>query len=258
MYRLLVNGDDFGLTRGVNHGIVDCFLHGVLRSTTLMGNGEAFDHALALAFDHPELRVGIHLNATGGRPLTGCAGLTGEDGRFCGKSALWGALNGEGAEEILDQIRDEWWAQADRCLSGGLVVSHLDSHHYVHGHPKLRPLIGELARALDLPVRIPLWENRFCPEGLGEGVALLSDAFYRGFYKAGLSARWWEDLEIFCRENQVPEGALVEMMCHPGYLDLDLAECSSYSIHRMRELRILCSGDRGWQGKFLLAQEPAR
>ena len=56
--RLIVNADDFGLTEGVNTGIVEAFQKGVLRSASLMANGRAFDDAVRLALENPGLDVG--------------------------------------------------------------------------------------------------------------------------------------------------------------------------------------------------------
>ena len=59
MSRLIVNADDFGQTRGVNAGIVEAHRNGILTSTTLMANGEAFEDAVTLAHGIPELGVGV-------------------------------------------------------------------------------------------------------------------------------------------------------------------------------------------------------
>jgi predicted glycoside hydrolase/deacetylase ChbG (UPF0249 family) len=46
MKRLILNADDFGMTRGVNEGIIRAHREGILTSTTLMADGEAFDDAV--------------------------------------------------------------------------------------------------------------------------------------------------------------------------------------------------------------------
>src|SRR4029077_1130213 len=69
MKRLIVNVDDVGVTRGVNQGIIRCFREGIVRSTTLMANGGAFDDAVELAQANPELGVGVHLVLVGVRAL---------------------------------------------------------------------------------------------------------------------------------------------------------------------------------------------
>ena len=67
--RLIVNADDFGFTRDVNEGIVEAHRHGILTATTLMANGDAFDHAVALARENPSLDVGCHLVLVQGKSV---------------------------------------------------------------------------------------------------------------------------------------------------------------------------------------------
>ena len=50
MKLLAINADDFGFTADVNAGIVEAHRNGVLTSTTLMANGDAFDDAVRLAW----------------------------------------------------------------------------------------------------------------------------------------------------------------------------------------------------------------
>ena len=68
--QLIFNADDFGLSRGVNLGIIEAFRNGVVRSATLMANMNGFRDAVQLSSEHPELGVGIHLCLTAGQPLT--------------------------------------------------------------------------------------------------------------------------------------------------------------------------------------------
>lgn len=46
--KLITNGDDFGITRAANYGIIDCFKYGILRSTSMMVNMNAAEHAAEL------------------------------------------------------------------------------------------------------------------------------------------------------------------------------------------------------------------
>ena len=42
MKRLIINADDFGLSPGVNRGIVEAFREGILTSTTMLVNMPSF------------------------------------------------------------------------------------------------------------------------------------------------------------------------------------------------------------------------
>ena len=66
---LIVNADEFGLTEGVNHGIVEVHRQGIVTSTTMVANEHAFEHAIELSKQVPELAIGVHLNVTHGSPV---------------------------------------------------------------------------------------------------------------------------------------------------------------------------------------------
>jgi len=59
--RLVVNGDDFGLTPGVNAGIADAHRAGILTSASVLANAPATDDAVRIARAMPSLGIGFHL-----------------------------------------------------------------------------------------------------------------------------------------------------------------------------------------------------
>lgn len=67
---LIVNADDFGLSKGQNYGIIEACRRGVVTSTTALINGEAVEHAAQLCRELPELGVGMHFVLTLGLPLS--------------------------------------------------------------------------------------------------------------------------------------------------------------------------------------------
>ena len=64
----VVNADDFGLSVSINAGIRDAYEHGILRSASLMANGEGFDDAVSRVKELPGLGVGIHLSSSAKGP----------------------------------------------------------------------------------------------------------------------------------------------------------------------------------------------
>lgn len=73
---LIVNADDFGLSKGQNYGIIEACRNGIVTSTTALVNGQAIDHAVQLSRDEPSLAIGMHFVLTMGKPLTAMPGLT--------------------------------------------------------------------------------------------------------------------------------------------------------------------------------------
>jgi predicted glycoside hydrolase/deacetylase ChbG (UPF0249 family) len=147
---LIVNADDFGLTRGVNAGILQAHEDGIVTSTTLMVNMPGFSDAVAQAMRHPKLATGLHLNLTYGRPLSpanAVRSLVDDGGRFV-KNPSYVLGNGR-----PDEMMTEFGAQVRRFLSTGLTLSHIDTHHHLHRSAVVLDLVVETAKELGVTVR---------------------------------------------------------------------------------------------------------
>lgn len=239
MKTLIVNADDFGFTRDVNEGIVHCHRHGILTATTLMANGAAFDHAVSLARENPDLDVGVHCVLVGG------------EGQPETISALIAAL-AAGRIRPLDVIR----VQIEKILEAGIRLTHLDTHKHTHLLPPVLEAVARLSeeyrirwvrRPFDLPINgqpAPL-SRRIVSQGLG----FVRQNFHRTLARhgrrmtdhfAGFSLTGYLDsaglINLF---NQLPEG-ITELMVHPGFhtAELDTAR-TRLKASRQRELEAL-------------------
>jgi hypothetical protein len=67
---LIINADDFGLTPGVNAGMLDAHLQGLLTSVSLFAHAPATAGAIALAQRTPSLGVGGSRASAGRRSRT--------------------------------------------------------------------------------------------------------------------------------------------------------------------------------------------
>src|SRR5918911_4514999 len=82
---LVVNADDFGLSPGINAGIIEGFEKGILTSASIMVNAPAFEEAVELAQAHEGLGIGVHLNVLRGKallPPTEISSVVDADGLF--------------------------------------------------------------------------------------------------------------------------------------------------------------------------------
>ena len=81
---VIVNADDFGMSKAYNTAIMEGAKKGLLKSTSLVANGEAFQEAIERVIPEcPELGVGVHLNIIEGKALTkNLTELTDESGKF--------------------------------------------------------------------------------------------------------------------------------------------------------------------------------
>jgi hopanoid biosynthesis associated protein HpnK len=272
--RLIINADDFGLTPGVNRGIIEAHGHGIVTSATLMANGAAFEDAVRLAQSSPRLSVGCHVVLVDGVPLLPASQVsslvTGQDAsgpRFRdGISGFaWRALTGQLHPE---QIEAEAAAQIRKLQSAGLAVSHVDTHKHTHLFPGvLRPLLQAARECGVRAVRNPFEHLRLASvlsrpklwiRG-GAVVALrsLSRAFRRAVQQegmitpdgiVGLVVTGALDEQLFRSITQsMPEGTW-EFVCHPGYNDQRLQGVQTrLRESRARELQLLTSSEtRDW------------
>ena len=104
---LIVNADDFGLSKGQNYGIIEACRNGIVTSTTALVNGQAIDHAVQLSRDEPSLAIGMHFVLTMGKPLTAMPGLTrdGVLGKWIWQLAEEDALP---LEEITQELASQY------------------------------------------------------------------------------------------------------------------------------------------------------
>lgn len=160
---IIINGDDFGFSCGVNRAIIEAHERGVLTSTSLMVTGQAFDEAVALAKAHPNLAVGLHLVLGKGKavlPPSQIPHLVDEDGNFSNqpnRAGLHYQLNAAARRELRLEIR----AQLDKFRDTGLRLSHVDGHLHLHSHPVVMRALVELADEFNIQViRLPSEELR--------------------------------------------------------------------------------------------------
>lgn len=222
MIKLIVNSDDFGYSRSINFGVIDAHKYGILNSATLMTNMPGAEHAFELAKENPELQVGIHLVLTCGKPLTNVPDLVDAEGYFKKNSIVFNDPNLN-----VEQVEQEWTAQIEKFLASGVPLTHIDSHHHAHGIPLLLPVVQRLSKKYNLPVR--------CSGDVQiEGVPAFSDVLAIDFYGETATFDYFEKLA-----ERYPDGTIVEVMAHPGYLDTSVLNGSSYNVDRVKELEIL-------------------
>ena len=268
MKRLVVNADDFGLTESTNRGILEAHRRGIVTSTTLLANGAAFDSAVALARESPELGVGVHLNLTDGRPVsdaTTVPTLVDSRGQFfagpveLARRMLAGKLSAA-------EVERELGAQIEKVQRAGIAVTHLDGHKHVHALPGIFPIVVRLTRRYGVGRIRPAVERALGLAGLLRRHAGAAPMIVKQYVQARaltLLVMDWRDrlqqngiaspmylygitqtgfldaAELETILWNLPEGTS-ELICHPGYADGALRETGTRLVaQRERELEAL-------------------
>ena len=207
---VIVNADDFGLSPGVNSGIIDAFERGILTSTSLMVRQPAAEAAAEYARANPSLGVGLHVDL-------------GE----------WVCVRGHWMVRYMvvpidakfPRFIDEIQRQLDRFRElVGREPSHIDSHQHFHRHEPVRSGLYRISASLGLPLREMTPAVGYCGQFYGQSGR--GDAYPELLSPDSLS-------RIL---QSLPPG-ITELACHPATaVDFE----SSYARERLLEHASLC------------------
>lgn len=231
--KLLVTADDFGLTNGINNGIIDAFKKGIVTRASLMANGEAFEHAVSLAKRNLDLKVGVHLTLIEEIPLNlphRIKSLMDSDRtmiknykEFLARYLLH-KIN-------FDEVYMELESQIKKVLNADIKINHMDSHQHLHMFPPIFKITLELAKKYQIK-KIRLFKHDInsirCLKELTlnllaklntrnsvNGTFDSSDIFWGLKVSGNLT-----EIALLSFLDKIKYGS-TELMCHPGYSDND-------------------------------------
>jgi predicted glycoside hydrolase/deacetylase ChbG (UPF0249 family) len=206
---LIVNADDFGLSFGVNRGIIEAFEQGIVTSTSLMVNWIGAAEAAAYARRHPKLSLGLHIDL----------------GEWAYQDGEWVTVYEEVPLNDVRAVADEVARQlASFRFFMGKDPDHIDSHQHVHREEPVQSTVTGIARELSIPLRHFNSRVGYCGNFYGQTTE--GEPFTAAISVDGLI----KTLEA------LPPG-ITELCCHPGYgEDLD----TMYRVERAIEVHTLC------------------
>lgn len=269
---LIVNADDFGLTPGVNRGIIEGHERGIITSTSLLAVAPAFDDAVerwlaaggpagtTAAADPPgtgtdgtrtALGIGVHFALVGEDPpllpARDIPTLVGADGRF---RPSWKQFLPRAVAGRIDpaEVRAELTAQLRRVLDAGIEPTHVDTHQHLHLWPVVRGVVLDLARDAGIDaIRVPRSSARgpkaFLLNRLADQLAAAARA--TGLRQpqafAGLDESGRLDRDRLGQVvAQLPAVRSVEIGCHPGTADDPDRDRYRWGFRWPDELAALC------------------
>jgi predicted glycoside hydrolase/deacetylase ChbG (UPF0249 family) len=210
---LVVNADDFGLSDGVNRGIVEAHERGIVTSTSLMVRQPAAEAAAEYARGRGSLGVGLHLDL--GEWEFG-------DG---GWSAIYEVVALDDADAVAREV-DRQLVEFTRLMRGDLPT-HLDSHQHVHRHGPAHAIAHTVAARLAHRLGVPLRD-------VTPGIGFCGD-FY-GQDGRGTPAHELISVGALKRLLLGLTAGMTELSCHPGF-DAELRSC--YRRERELEMKAL-------------------
>lgn len=227
--KLIVNADDCGYSRKVNQHIERAIIKGRISSTTIMANMDDFEGAIRLYQQYKDtVSFGFHVNLTEGTPLRYSQRLL--DIGFYQESEGKIVFNAQPfrrkllTKAVREEIFQEVLAQGTKIREAGVMLSHIDGHHFIHQSIFMLPVLPKLCKAIDVH-KIRTYRNYMHSSinrmlrnrwkdiiRLQDGKAVFADWFtsFEDFYNCE------KNNQKFYRNNDS-----VELMCHPGGIDVE-------------------------------------
>lgn len=222
--KLIINADDFGLSKSITDGIITGIKDGYITSTSIMINMQYAQYAINEAIVNNISCIGLHVNLTVGYPIIENCNLTNSDGKF-----LYNKLQIENQNLTYKDAYNEIMAQINKVeeLSNGKIkIDHLDTHHGLCKNTNIRQALIDIANKLDIPMRR---EQRINKE-----VVRCSDIYYNDFSIKNISLdKLKEMVKKYEKENTV-----VELLTHPGFVD-EYTKTVTSCLTREQELNVL-------------------
>jgi predicted glycoside hydrolase/deacetylase ChbG (UPF0249 family) len=205
---LIVNADDFGLSEGVNRGIIESHERGIVTSASLMVRAPQAKAAAEYATRNARLGVGIHVELS----------------EWICRDDQWEVLYQVVPEDDAAAVHAEVWRQIEAFRQiMGRGPDHVDSHQHAHRNEPARGIMLEAARELNVPLRHFHPSVQYCGDFYGQ---------------TGKGEPFPQALTVEFLINVIqhlPAG-VSEMCCHPGY-GQDLA--TAYRDEREIEVKTL-------------------
>ncbi len=241
MKKIITTADDLGIDKDTNSAIRESFDVGVLTSSCLMADGEAFDDAVEnVVKARPNLEIGIHLDIIECKSLTqsGKSILTDENGVF--NNSYVKMLLKSYDKNFLSAVETEFVAQIEKILSAGIKPVYINTHVHTHSIPNLFKIVCKLADKYSIPFIRTQGELPYYTKGLKRHTSIryclniikniLLNTFtfinkielkkYNAqtnkYFLGVLYTGQMDEETIIAGVERLPEDAVAEVICHPS------------------------------------------
>jgi len=222
---MIINADDFGMSKAVTDGIIYGMKKGFITSTSLMANMPNSEYAIEQAKKAGITEVGIHCDLCLGKSLT-------NNPRLCLLTHDHNIDMSSWLDPLAyDEVKAELMAQYKFITERGLKVTHLDNHLMLEDKPVIMQVMIDMARELNIPMRF--WEEKDKKNIRSQGVQT-PDKIDRSFHRENATV---EHLKQIVAESK--KFGIVELRCHPGYVDQEVMEMTDLNTDRAIELKVL-------------------
>ena len=148
MKKLIINCDDFGVSKETNNVIIQCLKFKKATSASILSNGDFFLHGIKkIKKNLKNNHFGVHLNLTEGKALSKSKKLTNKKNIFNhGPEYFFFLQCLKKYKKLENDIYFEFKSQILRVKEKGIKISHLDSHQHIHHIPFIFKIVKKLGK----------------------------------------------------------------------------------------------------------------
>lgn len=245
--KLLVQGDDYGFTKGVTYGILEAIDNGILTCTGMFTNMEIAPWAAEFIKQRPDFCFGVDFNLVSGPSCTDpkeIPHLVDENGQFIRsgirvRDERWKTEEGRAVLFPYDEVYKEVRAQYDRFVElTGRKPGYLHPHSIMP--ETVLKAIHQVSEETGVPFSMKYMDKMFStfmlPDDKKEQDASQSKVFNaEAQMRKDPLGKFLKYQEELLKHEYVMAGG------HPGYVDADLFKMTSLSIERAKDLEFVTS-----------------
>ena len=234
--KLLIQSDDYGMTRAVAKGIIHGIENGIIRNTGMFMNMPWTDECAEWIKPYlSKIALGIDLNLTTGRPISNpkeVPSLVNEHGNFY---TSWESrkmdIEENGFNHVnLDEVRNELDKHIQKYIRiFGKTPDYLHSHAYET--KEILQIHHELAKKYDIIYCSDIMENL-----TGKGILDYRIGWYNKPPTLDNQANSSFKQYILNNSMELLKNDYVFLIGHMGYVDKELMNLSTYSLYRLNDL----------------------
>ena len=249
MKKIILNADDFGLSKHTVEWTIKCFDAGVLSSATIMANMPGTPDAVDFARNHLNFNFGMHLYLSDEVPTSSpknIPSLVGKDGKLYPTRTfiLRCFLGLVDKQDIYREIMAQWTDLTRR----GITLGHIDGHGHMHRLPIVMDVLIDIKQRIqcnairgcqNLYYTKPFWGTRLYNNWMNHRIG---EKFNKNKYFLMTSGKtknheWLRDVL-----RDIPEDGVTEIGVHPGideeWRRIDCEYLLSHGAQVMREMNV--------------------
>ena len=244
--KLLVQGDDYGFTKGVTYGILEAIDNGILTCTGMFTNMEIAPWAAEFIKERPDFCFGVDFNLVSGPSVAAkeeIPHLVDEEGNFIRsgvrvKDERWQSEQGRAELFPYEEVYTEVRAQYERFVElTGKKPGYLHPHSIMP--ETVLKAIRQLSQETGVPFSMDVTKEFFSVHMIPDDDK--NNASFSKVFNAEAQIKKDPLGKFLKHQDELLKHAFVMAGGHPGYVDADLFKMTSLSIERCKDLEFVTS-----------------